>query len=116
MLTRPLKTLLAFGFAFSSVLLASCADAAGPTGTESDYGSAVAADAADYTLKVDGQTKWLNVNDGDTVRFNVKGKEFTWHFDTYKNHSIVNLASIAPADADAGLVKVFVAMNPLYMN
>jgi len=116
MFTKSLKSLFVAGLALSSLLVASYADAAGPTGTKSDYGSAVSAEAADYALKVDSSTKWVNVNNGDTVRFTVNGKDFTWHFDTYKNHSIVKLADIAPADADAGPVKVFVAMNPLYMN
>jgi hypothetical protein len=116
MSTKFLKPSFAAGLVLSSLLLASGADAAGPTGTKSDYGSAVPAESADYAVKVDASTKWINVNNGDTVRFSVNGKEFTWHFETYKNHSIVKLADIAPADTDAGPVKVFVAMNPLYMN
>ena len=116
MFTKSLKTLLAFGFALSSLVFASGANAAGPTGTKSDYGSAVPANAADYALTIDTSTKSVNVNNGDTVRFSANGKEFTWHFDTFKNHSIVSLASIAPAGTDVGAVKVYVGMNPLYMN
>jgi hypothetical protein len=116
MLTKYLKPLFVASLALSSLLLASGADAAGPNGTKSDYGSAVPAESADYAVKINASTKWINVNNGDTVRFSVNGKDFTWHFDTYKNHSIVKLASIAPADTDTGAVKVFVAMNPLYMN
>lgn len=116
MITKSFKLLLVLAFASSSTLFASGADAAGPNGSKSDYGFAAQSNAADYALKIDASTKWLNVNNGDTVRFSVDGKEFTWHFDTYKNHSIVKLATIAPADAQVGGVKVFVAMNPLYMN
>jgi len=113
---KAFKTLLALSFALSSALLASDAGAAGPAGTKADYGAPAVATVADYHLNVNAATKWVNVNNGDTVEFDVGGRNFTWHFDTFQNTTILNLATIAPAGVPVGAVKVFVAMNPKDMN
>lgn len=116
MLIKSLKFPFIFSLAFSGALLASHANAAYPSGTKADYGQAVPANTVDYTVKVNDATKWVNVNNGDTVRFDVNGKAFAWHFDIYGNEKIVKLSEIAPSGTDTGAVKIYVGPNPLYMN
>ena len=79
-----------------------------------EFGMATAAANADRHLVIKGDTKWVNVDDGDTVEFNVDGKSFTWHFDTLRGESAFELSKIAPEGIDVGKVTVYVAANPLY--
>ena len=78
------------------------------------YGSIVTGVEADRQITINTDTKWVNVNDGDTVAFNVNGKSFTWHFDTLHGQDHFDLAKIAPAGVDVGMVTVYVDSNPLY--
>jgi len=111
-----LKSLFATGVALSFAVLTSHAEAAGPAHDKSDDGAPAPAATADYAVKLAGSSKWINVQDGDTVRFSANGKEFTWHFDTFEQFAIIRLADIAPAGLPVGAVKVYVAANPLYRN
>jgi hypothetical protein len=58
-------------------------------------GSPATSTAADYTVHIAPDTKYVNVKLGDTVRFVAGGKEFTWFFDA-ENVWAVDLAQIAP--------------------
>ncbi|HEV7815784.1 MAG TPA: CzcE family metal-binding protein [Janthinobacterium sp.] len=100
----------------SLALLASSAFAMGPTGTKADYGFAAAPGSADGEITVTPQTKWVNVDDGQTVKFSVDNKTFTWHFSTFQNPPVLNLSVIAPSDVNVGNVKVYIAPDPLYLN
>lgn len=82
----------------------------------SDYGAAVAAQNAGKTIVLTASTKWVNVNDGDTVTFVRDGKMFTWHVDTLRGADDFKLSAIAPKDLMADNVEVYVASNPLYRN
>lgn len=78
------------------------------------FGMATASANADREVTIGAGTKWVNVNNGDTVTFNVSGKSFTYHFDTLHAEASFDLAKIAPAGVDTGTVTVYVASNPLY--
>lgn len=73
-----------------------------------------AAHAEDRVVTINADTKWVNVDNGDTVTFNVNGKTFTWQASTLHTEEAFDLAKIAPAGIDAGKVTVYVASNPLY--
>ena len=79
-----------------------------------EIGMAPAHPNADRHVVIKADTKWVNIDDGDTVEFNVDGKSFTWHFDTLRGESAFELSKIAPQDVDVGKVVVYVAANPLY--
>ncbi len=96
--------------------MAADAQAEGPTGGRSDYGGEAPARAADYRISITAATRWVNVNNGDTVQFEAGGKAFTWHFRTFKGTKIFNLALIAPAGMAVGAVRVFVAQNVFEMD
>lgn len=81
---------------------------------QSDYGSAAPASAAGKMLTITPQTKWVNVDNGETVTFVNGSKMFTWNFRTLREEQDLPLAAIAPAGFNAGNVEVYVARDPLY--
>ena len=83
-------------------------------GTLANYGSAANGGFADREITIKPGTKWVNVNNGETVAFSVNGKTFTWHFDTLPAEDQFRLQTIAPEGVDVGAVTVYVASNPLY--
>jgi hypothetical protein len=99
----------------SAVFAASAAGAATFTGASADYGQAVATASADREVMVDGATRWVNVVDGQTVRFDVGGKSFTFSFDTWPGKQSVELSTIAPKDVAVPNVRVYIAPNPRYL-
>ncbi|NGZ88144.1 CzcE family metal-binding protein [Duganella aceris] len=105
--------MFAFACASATALIAP-AGAVGITGTAADFGVQVNNDAAMRTVTISSDTKGVNVTNGETVRFNVDGQSFTWHFDTIRNETSFDLAKIAPAGVNAGTVRAYVASNPLY--
>jgi phosphate-selective porin len=97
----------------AATLLAGAASAAPYTGTSADYGVATTS-GAERTVVVKPGTKYINVDDGETVQFEVNGQTFDWHFDTFKGESSFKLSEIAPKGVTVGDVQVYVAADPLY--
>jgi hypothetical protein len=65
----------------------------------------------DRTIAIDDKTKWINVTEGETVRFLVGGKSFAWIFDSYDQGK--DLKQIAPKGMLGDRpVKVYVAADP----
>ena len=83
-------------------------------GKPANYGSAANNGFADREITIKPGTKWVNVNNGDTVAFSVNGKTFTWHFETLHAEDQFGLKQIAPEGVDVGMVTVYVGSNPLY--
>jgi hypothetical protein len=72
-------------------------------------GPASPEDTVNKVVTIDANTRWANVNQGDTVKFVAGGKTFAWHFETPK--FAVNLAEIAPAGTIDRTIYVYVAPN-----
>ncbi|MRW82726.1 CzcE family metal-binding protein [Pseudoduganella sp. FT26W] len=103
--TAPQKRLL-----LAAIFAVSCAGAH----AANNYGSTAPQTAAEKLIAVGPQTKYINVDNGETVTF-VHGHEmFTWNFRTLHESDSFKLADIAPAGFDAGNVEVYVARDPLY--
>lgn len=98
----------------ATAILAAAGAAHAASDQRAEYGMAAGTALADRVITVDTDTKWVNVNNGDTVAFNVNGKTFTWHFSTLRNESQLKLMNIAPEGVDTGKVVVYVGSNPLY--
>ncbi|MFZ4878261.1 CzcE family metal-binding protein [Janthinobacterium sp. Mn2066] len=90
------------------------AQAAGWAGAAVDYGTPVTTAAADRVINITADTKYVSVNNGETVQFKAGDKMFTWHFDTFPEEARFDLSKIAPAGFTAMPVRVYVASNPLY--
>lgn len=82
----------------------------------SNFGQLAADAAAIRTVNITSKTKYINVNQGDIIKFNVDGKVFTWQFDTFYPDDSFKLASIVPEGVDVPDIYVYVAPNPLYRN
>lgn len=52
--------------------------------------------AADYTIVIHPDTRYVNVKEGDVVSFVAGGKTFAWNFDTHENAWALDLAQVAP--------------------
>ena len=112
--TRATLLMLSLSLTMSGALLAGTAQAAAPSGGAADFGSLVAASAATRVITLTPATRYVNVDDGETVRFVSGTQNFTWHFDTYPGVTSVNLSTLAPAAAALHGVRVYVGGNPLY--
>ncbi|MEO7496060.1 MAG: CzcE family metal-binding protein [Massilia sp.] len=98
-----------------SVALASSACATGMSGNSDDFGSAVADSAAERSITITSSTRYVNVVNGQTVKFILGGQSFTWHFDTWPSISVIDFARIAPANVQTGAIKVYVEPSPRYL-
>lgn len=99
-----------------SILFAHAAQAGEPGGTSADFGSAALAAAPARVINLAASTKYVNVTDGDTVRFVQGDTSFTWHFEIFPSRDVFKLSNIAPATMHVDGVEVYVAANPLYAN
>lgn len=98
-----------------TALIATGANAIGPSGSTADYGAPASDNAAERTIRLQSGTKYVNVVNGETVKFTVNGKSFSWHVETFRNVTQFDLRKIAPQNMPAANVRVFVAPNPLYI-
>jgi hypothetical protein len=90
---------------------------AGSNSERSGFGAYAPQGTATRTIEVSPNTKWANVHDGETVRFNVNGKSFEWTFNLARqSEDVMSLSKIVPDGVSAGNTVVYVAANPLYFS
>jgi hypothetical protein len=65
-------------------------------------------------LKLKPGAKHFNVTNGETIKFDVDGKCFTWTVRTFAHQGLFKLSDIAPEGVRADGVTVYVADDPLY--
>ncbi|UUX96663.1 CzcE family metal-binding protein [Aquabacterium sp. J223] len=83
---------------------------------QSMYGQPAVAGAPSTQVVDVSRTKWVAVEQGDTITFQaLGGKQFKWTFNGL-GRTAVSLAKVAPADFPAAGVMVNVQANPLYIN
>jgi hypothetical protein len=80
------------------------------------YGQPETAGVAGREITITPTTKWVNVKNGENVRFAVAGKVFTWHFDTFRESDSFALSAITPHGLVAPQIQVYVSPNPAYSN
>lgn len=116
---RPLVLpLLLAGAAFASTSAQAIPRTHAADSHAADYYGTLDINAAPSTgrlIKIDEHTRWVNVTDGDTVRFDVDGKTFTYTFDAWNSVNSLELSAIAPAGVSVPKVRVYIAQNPLYV-
>jgi hypothetical protein len=66
---------------------------------------------AERTIVVGQGTRWVNVTQGETIRFTAAGAEFAWRFDGRRQRAF-DLREIAPAGAVPNEVTVYVTQAP----
>jgi heavy-metal resistance protein CzcE len=70
---------------------------------------AVVTAAANRTIIVTGETKWVNVQHFEVIRFASNGREFAWYFDGLAQATAFDLTQIAPAGFVDHSVTVYVS-------
>ena len=74
-----------------------------------------AAAPAQRTIAITPDTKYVNVEGGQTVRFDVGGQTFAWNFDGSVTVGSFDLNRVAPPGLLDHPVTAYVSPNPLYM-
>ncbi len=108
---------LALGLAMAS----STGAAAGDRNSLTNYGSLVAGDRIDRTIVLNPDAKYVNVTNGETVKFVVRqadGSErsFAWWFDLFPTVRVIDMSKIAPAGTLVHDLRVYVAPDPRWLN
>lgn len=94
------------------IALSAGSKAATPSTNPNDFGTAVT--GAGRLIRIAPTTKFVYVENGEAVTFEVNGKRFGWQVYTYPNVNEFRLHQIAPQDVDVAGVRVIVAPNPTY--
>ena len=108
-----MKTLKLTAAALILCATAGTALASAPHATPGDYGNIAAAGTANRKIDLSPGIHYINVTNGETIEFTNGSDTVTWHFDTYRGSTVVDLSTIAPALHAQG-VRVYVQENPLY--
>jgi hypothetical protein len=97
-------------------IFALAAGTAGAMPRPMNAGRVIMSDTADRDVAIDASTRWVNVTNGQTVRFDVGGQRFTFVFDAWPSTDSVPLSAIAPKGVTVPDVRVYIAPNPLYQD
>jgi hypothetical protein len=71
--------------------------------------------AAGRTIAITPDTKYVNVQGGEVVRFDVGGHSFAWSFDGPVDVMTFDLARVAPSGMLDHAITAYVSPNPLYI-
>ena len=71
--------------------------------------------AANRTITIAPDTRYVNVQGGQTVRFDVGGQTFSWDFDGAETVGSFDLNKVAPPGLLDHPVTAYVSPNPMYM-
>jgi photosystem II stability/assembly factor-like uncharacterized protein len=71
--------------------------------------------SAERTVSITPETKYVNVQGGQIVKFDVGGKTFTWDFDTAETVMSFDLNRVAPDGLLDHAITAYVSPNPLYI-
>jgi hypothetical protein len=64
-------------------------------------------------IAVNASTKYINVSQGEVVKFVSQQQSFTWKFDTFGRQPFA-LSEIAPKGFDGANAMIYLSTNPLY--
>lgn len=78
------------------------------------YGQPAPIPAAERTIVITPNTKHVNVEGGQIVRFVVSDKEFAWNFNTARGISSFSLNEIAPPGVLNHPVHAYISPDPRY--
>ena len=78
------------------------------------YGQSAPVSAAERTITITPDTKYVNVEGGQIVRFVVGDKEFAWNFNTATSINSFNLTEVAPPGVLNHAVRAYVSPDPKY--
>jgi hypothetical protein len=107
------KTTSILAAAALAALLSGAAYSQERFGKDTLLGDPIPADGpVDKVVKVDANTRWVNVVQNENVKFIVGSQTFAWHFQSPR--AAVNLKDIAPAGAIDRNLYVYLTPDTLY--
>jgi hypothetical protein len=114
---RAMKKLYPPTIAFSLVLAAAVLTAcATRTNYVALYGQPASVSAAERTIVINPDTRYVNVTGGETVGFVVGDKSFAWNFFVARTVNDFRLNDVAPPGVLDHPVQAYVAPDPRYLN
>ena len=79
-------------------------------------GDPASVSAAQRTIVITPETKYVNVTGGEVVKFVVGEQSFAWHFDVAMTVSAFELNQVAPTGLLAQKVVTYITPDPMYRN
>lgn len=79
----------------------------------SKFGNAASSSSAQRTVKLDQNSKYINVTQGETITFVFEGNSFTWNFDTFGT-PVFNLKDIAPKNINTQNIIIYTREDPTF--
>ncbi len=79
------------------------------------YGQPALPSAANRTIVITPEMRYVNVEGGQIIRFVVGDKVFAWNFNTAGTVSSFNLNDVAPSGVLTQPVRAYVAPDPKYI-
>ena len=112
------KEIIMFSSKFTKILFVGALTAvlgstALATNIVAPFGTPAPGTSAQRSIDLLPNTKYVNVEQGQVIKFSSAGKTFTWNFDTLGTPNF-DLAKIAPKDINVGNIHVYVGTNSLY--
>ncbi len=108
---KNLGIIMTIALGFSSISMMPNAYALGGRGADTYFGFSAPDTSGGRQINITAKTKWVNVTSGETIRFNVDGKVFTWHFESL-NQQPFDLSKIAPEGMHLDGIRVYMAADP----
>jgi hypothetical protein len=106
-----LSSLLTIPLMLAAITLTACATR---TNRVDFYGEPAPASMAERTIVIGPDTKHVNVEGGQIVRFIVGDKEFTWNFTFAQTVGSLDLKEAAPPGMLDHTVRAYVSPDPRY--
>ena len=78
-------------------------------------GEPAPAAAANRTIAINPDTRYVNVEGGQVVKFEVGARTFAWNFDGPDSIGSFDLNRVAPPGLLDHAVKAYVSPNPIYL-
>jgi hypothetical protein len=108
----PLPRSTIISVVLTTSVLAACATR---TSYVEFYGDPAPVSAAQRTIAIGPQTKHVNVEGGEIVRFVAGDKEFAWNFYVAQGINSFKLNEVAPPGALDHEVRAYVSPDPRYI-
>jgi hypothetical protein len=80
------------------------------------YGDPAPPATASYTIVIKPDTRYVNVQGGDTINFVVGDKQFAWTFNVARTVWAFDLNDVAPPGILDHVVRAYIAPDPKYMD
>ncbi|WP_245549294.1 CzcE family metal-binding protein [Noviherbaspirillum massiliense] len=115
MLTRRLPTMKRRVSILAPLVLSVGAMAACATKYTDLLGQPAPLDAAQRTIVITPETKYVNIEGGQIVRFNVGDQSFAWNFFVARTIHAFDLNEVAPPGMLNHRVRVYLTPDPRYI-